>query len=53
VILHPGAVRTQMTDGQGTIEPEESARGMLNRIDELELDTTGQFFHENGTVLPW
>jgi NAD(P)-dependent dehydrogenase (short-subunit alcohol dehydrogenase family) len=53
VILHPGAVRTGMTDGQGAIEPEESARGMLNRIDELELDATGHFLHENGTVLPW
>jgi NAD(P)-dependent dehydrogenase (short-subunit alcohol dehydrogenase family) len=53
VILHPGAVRTEMTGGQGAIEPEASARGMLDRIDELELDTTGRFLHENGTVLPW
>lgn len=53
VILHPGAVRTDMTDRQGDIEPEESARGMLARIDELELDATGRFLHQNGTVLPW
>ena len=53
VILHPGAVRTGMTDGQGDIEPVESACGMLDRIDALELGTTGQFLHQNGTVLPW
>jgi NAD(P)-dependent dehydrogenase (short-subunit alcohol dehydrogenase family) len=53
VILHPGAVRTDMTDGHGDIEAEASARGMLTRIEELELGTTGRFLHQNGTVLPW
>jgi NAD(P)-dependent dehydrogenase (short-subunit alcohol dehydrogenase family) len=53
VILHPGAVRTDMTGGQGAIDPEESAHGLLDRIDELEIGTTGRFLHENGTVLPW
>ena len=52
-ILHPGAVRTGMTNGQGNIDPEASARGLLQRIDELQLETTGRFLHENGTVLPW
>ena len=53
VILHPGAVRTGMTGGQGTIEPETSAAGLLQRIDELELRSTGRFLHQDGTVLPW
>jgi NAD(P)-dependent dehydrogenase (short-subunit alcohol dehydrogenase family) len=52
-ILHPGAVRTGMTGGQGDLEPDESARGLLRRIDELRLDTTGRFVHQNGEVLPW
>ena len=53
VILHPGAVRTGMTGGQGAIEPDTSAAGLLQRIDELELRTTGCFLHADGTVLPW
>ena len=53
VILHPGAVRTGMTAGQGAIEPEQAASGLLQRIDELELGTTGRFLHADGTVLPW
>ena len=53
VILHPGAVRTDMTGGQGDIDPDASARGLLQRIDELELEATGRFLHENGAVLPW
>jgi NAD(P)-dependent dehydrogenase (short-subunit alcohol dehydrogenase family) len=53
VILHPGAVRTDMTGGQGMIEAEESVCGLLQRIDELRLETTGRFLHQNGEVLPW
>jgi NAD(P)-dependent dehydrogenase (short-subunit alcohol dehydrogenase family) len=53
VILHPGAVRTEMTHGQGMIEADESVRGLLQRIDELRLETTGRFLHQNGEALPW
>jgi NAD(P)-dependent dehydrogenase (short-subunit alcohol dehydrogenase family) len=53
VILHPGAVRTGMTGGQGNIDADASASGLLQRIDELDLAVTGRFLHENGTVLPW
>lgn len=53
VILHPGSVRTEMTHGHGMIDVGESARGLLLRIDELRLDTTGRFLHQNGEVLPW
>jgi len=53
VILHPGSVRTEMTRGHGMIETEEAVRGLLQRIDELRLDTSGRFLHQNGEVLPW
>jgi NAD(P)-dependent dehydrogenase (short-subunit alcohol dehydrogenase family) len=53
VILHPGSVRTGMTGGQGMIGAQESVRGMLQRIDELRVETTGRFLHQNGDVLPW
>lgn len=53
VIMHPGAVRTDMTGGQGAIDADASARGLLQRIDELELQATGRFLHANGAVLPW
>jgi NAD(P)-dependent dehydrogenase (short-subunit alcohol dehydrogenase family) len=53
VILHPGFVRTEMTGGHGQIDPDESARGLLRRIDELELATTGRFLHQNGEILAW
>lgn len=52
VILHPGSVRTGMTGGQGMLEADESASGLLRRIDELQLETTGRFLHQNGDVLP-
>jgi NAD(P)-dependent dehydrogenase (short-subunit alcohol dehydrogenase family) len=52
-ILHPGFVRTEMTGNQGYVDPEESARGLLQRIDELTLDNSGGFWHANGEQLPW
>jgi NAD(P)-dependent dehydrogenase (short-subunit alcohol dehydrogenase family) len=52
-ILHPGAVRTGMTGGQGNLEPDESAIGLLRRIDELRLETSGRFVHQDGSLLPW
>lgn len=53
VILHPGAVRTDMTRHTGMMEAAQSARGLLDRIDELTLETTGRFVHMSGEVLPW
>jgi NAD(P)-dependent dehydrogenase (short-subunit alcohol dehydrogenase family) len=52
-ILHPGYVRTDMTDHEGVLDPRESARLLLQRIDELTLETSGGFWHANGERLPW
>ncbi len=52
-ILHPGFVRTDMTGHQGLVDPPESAAGLIARIDELTLDTSGTFWHANGEQLPW
>jgi NAD(P)-dependent dehydrogenase (short-subunit alcohol dehydrogenase family) len=51
--LHPGYVRTEMTANSGNVEPDDSARMILARMDELTLETTGQFLHANGERLPW
>ena len=51
-ILHPGLVATDMTGGSG-IDPAESARGLIKRIDELTLENTGGFWHAEGYTLPW
>ncbi|HET9953814.1 MAG TPA: SDR family oxidoreductase [Polyangiaceae bacterium] len=52
-ILHPGFVRTEMTGSSGGLEPEESVRGLLARLDALTLSTSGTFWHMNGEHLPW
>ncbi len=51
-ILHPGMVRTDMTGHRG-VPVEESARGLLERIDGLALNNSGTFWHADGRVLPW
>ena len=51
-LLHPGLVATDMTGGTG-IEPSESARGLIQRVDELSTATSGGFWHAEGYELPW
>ena len=52
-LLHPGWVNTEMVNFNGLIEPEESAAGLIARIDALNLDNSGGFWHSNGDKLPW
>lgn len=52
-ILHPGYVQTEMVNFGGEISPELSAGRLIDRINELNLDNTGSFWHSNGELLPW
>jgi NAD(P)-dependent dehydrogenase (short-subunit alcohol dehydrogenase family) len=52
-LLHPGYVRTDMTGGQGDVDPAQAASGLLARLDALDLEHSGQFWHANGEHLPW
>ena len=52
-ILHPGFVQTDMTGHNGHIKPAEAAERLVQRMDEVNLDNTGTFWHSDGSVLPW
>ncbi len=53
-ILHPGLVSTRMTGfTKNGISTEESVNGLLKRIDSLNKNNTGTFWHTNGEILPW
>jgi NAD(P)-dependent dehydrogenase (short-subunit alcohol dehydrogenase family) len=52
-ILHPGMVKTAMTGDHGVVEPDDAARDLLTRIDELTLQNSGSFWHAKGEILPW
>ncbi|MCW8872392.1 SDR family oxidoreductase [Pseudomonadota bacterium] len=51
-LLHPGYVATDMTGGQG-IPAEQAAAGLIERMDTLQLEQTGTFWHQEGYALPW
>ena len=51
--LHPGFVKTRMVDFGGIITPRQSAAGLAKRIEELNLENSGSFWHCNGEELPW
>ena len=57
VALHPGMVATDLTkDYPGNfnyIQPEDAARGLIARMDELTPASSGQFRHANGDKLLW
>ncbi|MBU2917207.1 SDR family oxidoreductase [Psychrosphaera sp. F3M07] len=51
--LHPGWVQTRMVEFSGLITTEQSAAGLIERIEQLDLSTSGGFWHSNGEELPW
>ncbi|MCX7553091.1 SDR family oxidoreductase [Marinicella sp. S1101] len=52
-LLHPGYVKTDMTGGQGFVDTQHSAQGLLARIEQLNLENSGTFWHAEGEQLPW
>jgi NAD(P)-dependent dehydrogenase (short-subunit alcohol dehydrogenase family) len=52
-LMHPGYVKTKMTQQQGEITPDVSAQGLIKIMDNLSLETSGGFWHTNGEKLPW
>jgi NAD(P)-dependent dehydrogenase (short-subunit alcohol dehydrogenase family) len=52
-LMHPGYVKTKMTQQQGEITPDVSVQGLIKILDQLSLDSSGGFWHTNGERLPW
>lgn len=52
-ILHPGYVKTQMTDFMGNVPPESSAAGLIRVMESSTLSSSGNFYHYRGNILPW
>lgn len=52
-LLHPGFVQTQMVGFSGDISPEVAAERMAARIEGLNMQNSGSFWHSNGDELPW
>jgi len=52
-LLHPGYVQTDMVNNMGDVSAATAAKGLLQRIEELDLNNSGSFWHANGELLPW
>jgi len=51
-LLHPGMVSTDMTGHHG-IDVAQAARGLIERMDALDIGQSGSFWHQEGYELPW
>lgn len=52
-LFHPGFVQTQMVGFAGDITPDVAAERLIKRIEHLNIENSGGFWHSNGETLPW
>lgn len=51
--MHPGWVKTDMGGTAAMLSAEDSANGMLETLDGLPEETSGQLIGYNGQLIPW
>jgi NAD(P)-dependent dehydrogenase (short-subunit alcohol dehydrogenase family) len=52
-LLHPGWVRTEMTEGRGLIDAAESAAGLIAVMEGTFGDCESHWFDYKGDAIPW
>jgi len=53
IVINPGWVQTDLGGGSAPTTVEDSVRGILARITEATLETSGTFMNWNGGTYPW
>lgn len=51
--LHPGWVQTDMGGAHADITPQQSAAGILQIAEDLDMSGTGRFLNWDGTTIAW
>ncbi len=52
-LLHPGWVLTDMGGPNALIDTKTSVTGMMQLIDKLDKQLSGNFFNYDGSIIPW
>jgi NAD(P)-dependent dehydrogenase (short-subunit alcohol dehydrogenase family) len=52
-VLHPGWVLTDMGGPNALIETRTSVTGMLKVVDDLDSQSSGNFFNYDGSIIAW
>lgn len=53
IVINPGWVKTDLGGASAPTAVEDSVRGILARIDEATLETSGSFLNWKGGTYPW
>lgn len=51
--IHPGYAKTDMGGEAAHVEVEEAVTGLVAQIDNMNMDSTGEFLSYDGGTLPW
>ncbi len=51
--IHPGYAKTDMGGPQAHVEVDDAVDGIMARIDQMSLQTSGEFLSFDGTTIPW
>lgn len=52
-IMHPGYVKTRLTDFMGNMDAELSALRLISVMEKASIMTSGTFWSYQGTIIPW
>ncbi len=52
-LAHPGWVQTSMGGANALIDVKTSVNGLCKVIEELDEESSGQFFNYDGSLIPW
>ncbi|MDA9099196.1 SDR family oxidoreductase [bacterium] len=53
ILLHPGWVRTRMTEGRGLVDADESAGGLIKAMESEYGEVNGRWYDYKGDEIPW
>lgn len=51
--FEPGFIKTRLTGWRGKVDMEESSSGMVDIIERMSPEMTGQFQNWKGETIPW
>lgn len=53
IVVNPGWMKTDMGGKNANLEPEDSAKSILDFSQKMKIEDSGKFFNHDGSIHPW